>query len=111
MPLNIICAYRPNHCTYKDFLPAVQSVIRDSDSHPTVLMGDFNEDLLLETKSPLFTMMRANNFQQHVTKARTDQQSLLDHIYTNLPTNLVASDVADCYYSDHDLILLTVEHS
>jgi len=71
-------------------------------------MVDFNEDLLLETKSPLFTMLTATNFEQHVTKATTDQQSLLDHIYryTNLPTNLVNTDVADSYYADHDLTLL-----
>ena len=47
---------------------------------------------------------------QHITTATTKQQTLIDHIYTNLNKE-TTSNVLKTYYSDHDQIFIQIEHT
>ena len=47
---------------------------------------------------------------QHITTATTKQQTLIDHIYTNLNKE-TTSNVLKTYNSDHDQIFIQIEHT
>ena len=67
---------------------------------PTIIVGDFNEDLLSRsTSSRILQLMSSRGFSQLPT---TDSGSLLDHIYYSGITEDAVVDVIDTYYLDHD---------
>ena len=70
---------------------------------PTVILGDFNDDLILTSSSSrLLQMMSSKGFSQLIQVPTTDSGSLLDHIYCNSVDEDAYVDVVDTYYSDHD---------
>ena len=50
---------------------------------PTIILGDFNDDLLSTTSSRLLQFMSSKGFYQLVQGPTTDSGSLFDHIYCN----------------------------
>ena len=76
---------------------------------PTVILGDFNENLLLSTSSSvLLQFMSSIGFTQLVKAQTTDFGSLLDHIYYNQPCTRCVVDVVDIYFSDHDACFVSI---
>ena len=69
-----------------------------------VVVGDFNEDLLISNGSKLIkSCFDSLGFDQHVKQATTDYGSILDHVYSRSVYD-VGIDVQDTYYSDHDRV-------
>ena len=63
---------------------------------PTIIIGDFNEDLLSKsTSSRLLQLMSSRGFSQLVQVPTTDSGSLLDHIYFNGVIDDTFMDVID----------------
>ena len=77
---------------------------------PTIILGDFNDDLLsTSTSSRLLQFMSSKGFSQLVQGPTTDSGSLLDHIYCNdVGEDTCYVDVIDTYYSDHDATYLSL---
>ena len=72
---------------------------------PTLLMGDFNEDVLGKSDYRIRTLMSSLGYEQLVQSPTTDRGTLIDHIYYNRAReHSVILDVCDTYYSDHDTI-------
>ena len=69
-----------------------------------VIVGDFNESILHESKKKhLHSFLTGSELPHHIQVYTTDYGSLLDHIYTRYVTGIqVQVNVKKCYYSDHD---------
>ena len=67
----------------------------------TLIMGDFNVDL--KKKPVVFS-----NIPQVVTQVTTNERTLIDHIYTNIPTNEYTTGVYESYFSYHKPVWLCV---
>ena len=79
---------------------------------PTIIVGDFNEDLSGSTSFRVLQLMSSRGFSQLVQTPTTDFSSLLDHIYYNSSAedtfvDDTFVDVVDTYYSDHDATCLS----
>ncbi len=113
----IMCVYRPQTMGKDIFMQHLLDTLEPFQSIPLVIIGDFNEDLLDLYWSPndepvapyrslctkILETMTANGFSQLITQATHEQGSLLDHIYQrNIAMD--ATDVQDCYFSDHSAI-------
>ena len=80
----------------------IKNVLHDTDR--VIVLGDFNEDLLLDLESkPIYQHFMKMGFQQHVICNTTDYGSLLDHVYSRRIDD-IGVDVVDTYYSDHDRV-------
>ena len=78
---------RPNQLLTA-FLPLLNHYISDLPQIvPTIILGDFNENLLSPSPSPLLQLMSSRRFCQLVQVPTTDSGSLLDHIYCNDAVN------------------------
>ena len=69
----------------------------------TVILGDFNEDLLAQEQQPIQQLMHKYDFYQQIKEPTTDYGSLLDHVYHNMNNVDAKYKVFDAFYTDHDL--------
>ena len=108
----VVAVYRRPQLALRNFLRLVDDYLRHCLQLrvPTVVLGDFNENLLVEssTSTTLLQFMSGIGFTQLVTTPTTDSGSLLDHIYWNHPSESCVVDVVDIYYSDHDGTFLSI---
>ena len=78
---------------------------------PCVILGDFNDDILLSRNSALVSLMTIYNFQQLVQYPTTPQGTLIDHVYyrnTSASTIHSIVHVQDTYYSDHNTVYCVI---
>ena len=103
----VIAVYRRPHQPLTAFLSLLS--ISVPQITPTIILGDFNEDLFSRSsQSALLQFMASRKFSQLVEVPTTDSGSLLDHIYYNGITDNIVVDVVDTYYSDHDATYLSL---
>jgi endonuclease/exonuclease/phosphatase family metal-dependent hydrolase len=86
----------------------LHSVIDSDDCQQyTLVMGDFNLDWLQESTQSLMAELLPG-FKQLVDSVTTDYNSILDHVYTDLPADAVLCYTTECYYSDHKPVVCAV---
>ena len=106
----IVAIYRHPCQPLTEFLPLISNYVTNLPNIiPTIILGDFKEDLLSRsTSSVLVQLMSDREFHQLVHLPTTDSGSLLDHIYYNGNIEDTFVDVIDTYYSDHDATHLSL---
>ena len=75
---------------------------------PTLILGDFNDDILSHPNSSIVSLMSNHGFSQLVTSPTTAEGTLIDHVYYNRPTNDIIVEGHDTYYSDHDTVYCSI---
>ena len=85
--VTIIGIYRSPKVTILQLCDALNEVLNLSSSHFNIFIGDFNINWLDKTnRRPLYSIfVNQNNYRQLVSTYTTDNKTILDHIYTNLP--------------------------
>ena len=68
---------------------------------PTIIRGDFNEDLSNNRHS---CILDTSSYTQLLQSSTTDRGTLISHVYYNRPVNDVIVQLLDTYYSDHDTV-------
>ena len=82
-------------------------VLSKLDEQNICILGDFNVDVLGKNETVLSSMFKKQSYTQIVTKPTRDSGTLIDHAYVTGELD-VSSDVIDCYYSDHDFVVVMV---
>lgn len=99
----IMAVYRRPQLPLATFLPLLDNYLSKIPAIPTVVLRDFNNDLLpTPSSSRLIKLMSSKGFSQLITVSTTDSGSLLDHIYFNAMQIESIVDVVDIHYSNHD---------
>ena len=80
-------------------------------SIPSIILGDFNDDVLLHTDSRISSFMSTHGYTQLVCLPTTAQGTLIDHVYHSNPHNQIILQVQDTYYSDHDTVYCSIPMS
>ena len=73
-----------------------------------ILIGDFNVNWLnLSERRPLYNLCIRDNHYRKITSCHTtDNDTGIDHIYTNLREAQVTGHILETYFSDHKAIYL-----
>lgn len=110
----LICSsYRPPSSDSNWFTPFEQSLEQTFlEGKECIVVGDFNIDLNKSScKSKSLTdMMEGLNFNQIVTKATrvtNSSATLIDHVFSNRPSNITFCNVKDYSISDHFPVCFT----
>ncbi|XP_050957725.1 LOW QUALITY PROTEIN: uncharacterized protein LOC127158760, partial [Labeo rohita] len=101
----IVAIYRPPSypmSLFKENLGKLLDFV-ESVSTTTVVMGDFNDNILKSLTICKFITDRG--FIQHVTQATTEKGTLIDHVYVKTTHYDVETMVLPTYFSDHEGIL------
>ena len=106
----VICAvYRKPSLNMNLFENLLDELLQLLPEHvPTIILGDFNDNLISDAMSRLVRFMCGHGYKQYVSRPTTDNGSIIDHIYFNRDDDNAIIDVHDVYYSDHDAALLTI---
>ena len=108
--MRIIAVYRRPQQHLATFLSLIEAYLANLPQIvPTIILGDFNEDISRSNSSTLLQLMTSRGFSQLVQVPTTDSGSLLDHIYFNGTVEKTFVDVIDTYYSDHDATYLSFQ--
>ena len=110
-PLIVCLIYRTPQMTDSSFVLKITELMSILPlSVPTIILGDFNDNVVQTESSQITRTMEQFGFQQYVKDATTDYGTLIDHIYFNKNTSddIGLADVYDCYYSDHDATFFTM---
>ena len=112
--LNVVNLYRQNSTNLLQFKHAIEivkqhlyNIRRDACQQYTVIMGDFNLNWFEKSTQELMSNLLPN-FKQLIESPTTDYNSLLDHIYSDLPSDSVMCYTTECYYSDHKPVVCAV---
>ena len=79
---------------------------------PTVLLGDFNIDLMhANTKQKALTKYLGTDkgYTQLINQYTTDYHTQIDHVYTNVPQYVQSAGTLESYYSDHKPIYISMK--
>ena len=107
--VNVITVYRPPSMTPAIFLPRMKELLKSLPHQTlTVIVGDFNFDLLECPNHKILDVMKEFGFIQQVQGPTTDYGTLLDHVYINRETTAEVK-IHDIYYSDHDLLSVSLK--
>ncbi|KAI8492052.1 hypothetical protein Bbelb_304250 [Branchiostoma belcheri] len=103
--VNIINIYRPPSLPEAVFIGKLQNLLHQLPWNiMTVILGDFNFDLLKCPPPQILPVMRQFGFSQQVQVPTTDYGTLLDHVYVRgHGQDSVQVSVQDTYYTDHDM--------
>ena len=105
--IRLILIYRPSVYAIDNFIcnlvNLLQHVGQPSDIHGTIVMGDFNENILI-TRGRIQILMERHGFQQTITSVTTEQGTLIDHVYISGKVQGTFS-VMPTYYSYHEAIV------
>ncbi len=103
--LTIIAVYRSPRIPVTCLCSALLDIITHHTSHQNIIIGDFNVDWLVETQrqSLYNVMVRDNFYKQLISTFTTDNQTIIDHIFTNT-ADIVNSGVLETYFSDHKAV-------
>lgn len=103
----IVTIYRPPSFHKGTFVGKLAVLCEKLPSGPTIIHGDFNEDL--HTSTSIKDMLQGKGYVQIVQGATHDSGSLLDHCYVkDIFTNTMCGQ-KDTYYSDHCLVSLEMK--
>ncbi|XP_068069853.1 uncharacterized protein [Danio rerio] len=101
----IAAVYRPPDYSLEKFLPNIRGLLDYLEmmkENPIIVCGDFNEDHLSSGRKPILELFQSQQYQQLITNATTEKQTLLDHIYVSHPDLCMQSGVLHTYYSYHN---------
>ena len=104
--VTIIGIYRSPRIPVQQLCAALDDNLMFCTSQFNIFIGDFNINWLDEaSRRPLDRFfINDHNYMQLVSNVTTDNRTLIDHIYTNLPESQVSSHILETYFSDHKAV-------
>ena len=107
--LTMIGVYRSPHVSLTHLCSALHDIVGENILQHNIIIGDFNVNWMVDTErqSLYNVMIRDNGYMQLITSYTTDNNTLIDHIYTNITNMEVDSGNIETYFSDHKAIRIS----
>ena len=105
LDVKILSIYKPPHTPNTLFARILNEFMHNLPQNNTIVLGDFNIDLLSRALPPAIQNVLAP-FKQLIINSTTDYGTLLDHIYFPRSSRVTSMEhgVWDNFYSDHKTI-------
>ena len=100
--------YQPPATSICTFAKEMNEIIDLFEGAELCIVGDMNEDISITENRTCCSLFKSKQLYQIVTKPTCDSGTLIDHVYAR-KTLQIETDVSDCYYSDHDFVLVNIK--
>ena len=89
LTIQIALLYRPPSVPIATFVTVLTTIVAHMSlsNLPTIILGDFSEDLYNNTHSSILNIMNSSNFKKIVQSPTVTVGTLIDHMYYNRPVN------------------------
>ena len=110
--VTVIAIYRPPQISLTALCQSLIEVLRHISSESVIIIGDFNVNWVNEVeRRPLYNLLiREKNYKQLISHYTTDNRTIIDHIYTNIPDLYTTSGVLETYFTDHKAIWVSLPY-
>ena len=108
----IYCSKTVKMTKFIDTLHYFHDQIGSSSRVPTVILGDFNINLIKlssEQKALTKYLIDEKGYTQLINEFTTGYRTQIDHIYTNVPHLVQSAGALESYYSDHKPIFVSLK--
>ena len=104
--VTIIAVYRSPQISLTHLCSALQHIVGENPLQQNIIIGEFNVNWMVnaERQSLYNVMIRDNGYTQLTTTYTTDNNTLIDHIYTNVTNMETDSGNIETNFSDHKAI-------
>lgn len=101
--ISIIGIYRSPAQSIQQLCAALQSILDSLQTELNLFIGDFNINWFnVANHLPLYNFfLNDHGYRQLVKCTTTDNNTCIDHIYTNLPESQITFQILETYFSDH----------
>lgn len=102
----IIGIYHSPNVPVRQLYEAITEVLNNISPDNNIITGDFNINWLVETdRRPLYNLLvRDNHYKQFISTYTTDNNTVIDHIYTNISNIDIQADVLETHFTDHKAV-------
>ena len=102
----IIGIYRSPNVPVRQLCEAITEVLNNISPDNNIITGDFNINWLVETdRRPLYNLLvRDKHYKQLISTYTTDNNTIIDHMYTNISNIDIQADVLETYFTDHKAV-------
>ena len=100
----IFSVYRSPLFPVANFISALSDILALFTHNCVCVIGDMNENLLLDKTTLIYNMFIQFGFAQHIQEVTRDNGSVIVHVCTLNIDGHINSKVQDCCYSDHALV-------
>ena len=111
--ISIVGIYRSPRVPMQDLCSALTFVMDLlCNTQYNIFIGDFNINWLDEVgRRPLYNLFIINKkYRQLVSSYTTDNKTIIDHIYTNLPESKIAAHILETYFTDHKSVCALINY-
>ena len=110
--INIIGVYCSPQVPLAQLCSALQHIV-DHSSNNNISIADFNVNWLVEVeRQSLYNIMvRDNGYRQLIHNPTTDNNTLIDHIFTNIVNMETDSGNLETYFTDHKAIWIACKRA
>ena len=109
--VNIIGVYRSPKVSVQQMCLALTQILDSCCFDLNVFLGDFKVNYFIQKEEvPLYNLfIRDNNYRQLASSYTTDNQTTIDHKYTNLPESEMTVFILETYFTDHKAICALIK--
>ena len=104
--ITIIAIYRSPKISLTLLCHSLIEVLQSMSSQYHVIIGDFNVNWMNELERRLLhnLFVTEQKYKQLISHYTTDNRTVIDHIYTNIPDLYLTSGILETYFTDHKAI-------
>ena len=104
--ITIVGIYRSPTLSLAEMCSALQDSLQSLQTEFNIFIGDFNVNWLNPSQcTPLQNLfLKDNGYRQLVSCCTTDDNTCIDHLYTNMPEAQIRFQIFETYFSDHKAI-------
>ena len=101
--ITIIAAYHSPKMSLRLSCHSLIDLLQDMPSRCNVIIGDFNVNWMNELERRLLhnLFVTERKYKQLISHYTTDNRTVIDHIYTNIPDLYLTSGILETYFTDH----------
>ncbi|XP_078596399.1 uncharacterized protein LOC144873191 isoform X1 [Branchiostoma floridae x Branchiostoma japonicum] len=107
----IVAIYRPPNVRKDSFISSLEKLLGHLSAverSNTVILGDFNENLMSSENKMILSFLMQNGFKQLIESPTTERCTLIDHVYISQLSAVVNHGVIQTFYSYHDAVYCTL---
>ncbi|XP_078582369.1 uncharacterized protein LOC144865469 isoform X1 [Branchiostoma floridae x Branchiostoma japonicum] len=107
----IVAIYRPPNVRKDSFISSLEKLLGHLSAverSNTVILGDFNENLMSSENKMILSFLMQNGFKQLIESPTTERCTLIDHVYISQLSAVVKHGVIQTFYSYHDAVYCTL---